>query len=321
MRRNRRIFIGGMAVLLCALLTLPQFAADYVGMTWTADGKVKLQVKRLGKSQDNATANLVFSGSTFEVRGDMNEVLLTGTYTADPKGKAELTPDPASLDNFLRSGVLEIVEDNGQKGTISSLQVTKQSMSAKCKSSSKGLQVSLKVNFKAEVFIDISSPEPTGLGTNLTFTANLKGTIPPDAATSKWVGNGKSKINIQGFGNENGQGTIELTFGSRDGVPMGFYSLYSVEDGYTLTGPFSQNGATVDMTGLAAAYANIIEAEAEAIAGVDVQVTVVSDRSEFKYKPSDSGKLNSKIQYTIFIPITGDSLKAKVTLSGKLDSA
>lgn len=320
MKPTRLLLVGSLAAALCVLLTVPQFAADFGGMLWTTDGTFKVQVKRLGKTQETVMPALEFAGSTFEIRDDAGDVVLTGTYVADSKGKAELTPDPSSLSAFLNESVLDIIDAEGYKGSVTSLEVTKQSLSAKCKSSSKGLQVSLKVAISAEVFLDITSPEPMPLGTSISVKANLKGTIPPDAAVTKWSGDGKSKISIQGFGSEKGQGRIELTFGARDGVPMGFYSFNSIDDGITLSGAYSQDGATVDMTGFAAQFASVIEKIVSLGTGESVQVTVVSDKSSFKYKPSDSGKMSSKIKYNIVVPKTGDSFKANVSINAKLDS-
>ncbi len=292
-------------------------AADYDGNAWTTTGKLKFQVKKVGKNQGEVTATVSFTPTNFEIRGDDGNVLLTGSYIADPKGKAVLTPFPASLDSFLNNGIQEVLSASGYQGNVQNIAISKNSLTGKCKGSSKGIQLSLKMSIKADAALDISSPESMALDAGVSVSITLKGTIPPDISGTRWVGGGKSKISIKRFGSAGGAGTLDLTFGPAPGVPAGQFSMLSVEDGIRIVGPFTQSGTTVDMSGFAGEFAAFIEFVVEAETGFDVDVTVTSEKTTFKYKPGVSGKLSSKIKYFIDSDDTSETLTANVSISGK----
>lgn len=296
-------------------------AADYGNNTWTTTGKFKFQVKKVGKEQTEANATVIFTPTTFEIRGEDNELILDGGYTADAKGKAVLMPSPGSMNQFLNGTIQEILNESGYQGSILSTTVDKTKMTSKCKGSSKGVQLSLKMSIKADTLLDIKAPESMSLDAGVSVSLSLKGTIPPDISDSRWVGPGKSKVSIQGFGNAGGSGTLDLTFGPGGGVPAGEFCLLSVEDGIRLDGSYGQSGVTASMSGVASAFAFVIEQVVELETGLDVRVIVVSEDCTFKYKPGISGKLNCKIKYLIESDETEETLKANVKISGKLPVA
>ena len=337
---------AAIGVLLLASSTAAQ-AATFSGNTWSTTGKLKFTVKKFGKEQEEIDVNIVFTETTFEILAPGGDSLLVGGYVDNGKGKAELVPLESSLDELLREGTMDLLTAEGYQATVENIAVGKTKMSAKCKGSSKGIQLSAKMSIKADALVDVVSPEPMRTTAGVSVSINLKGTIPPDVAPSGWFGDGKSKTKVKGGSTRKGGGQVELTFGPLgnvpagryslflidDGisleaeeltfgppgnVPAGRYSLFLIDDGISLEAPFSQAGTTATLAGIGDAFAAIIEQDLEQDLGGDVTIQLVSEETTFKYKPGISGKLKGKISYIVTITATGEVLTANATIDAKL---
>ncbi len=308
---------AAIGVLLLASSTAAQ-AATFSGNTWSTTGKLKFTVKKFGKEQEEIDVNIVFTETTFEILAPGGDSLLVGGYVDNGKGKAELVPLESSLDELLREGTMDLLTAEGYQATVENIAVGKTKMSAKCKGSSKGIQLSAKMSIKADALVDVVSPEPMRTTAGVSVSINLKGTIPPDVAPSGWFGDGKSKTKVKGGSTRKGGGQVELTFGPLGNVPAGRYSLFLIDDGISLEAPFSQAGTTATLAGIGDAFAAIIEQDLEQDLGGDVTIQLVSEETTFKYKPGISGKLKGKISYIVTITATGEVLTANATIDAKL---
>ena len=308
---------AAIGVLLLASSTAAH-AATFSGNTWSTTGKLKFTVKKFGKEQEEIDVNIVFTETTFEILAPGGDSLLVGGYVDNGKGKAELVPLESSLDELLREGTMDLLTAEGYQATVENIAVGKTKMSAKCKGSSKGIQLSAKMSIKADALVDVVSPEPMRTTAGVSVSINLKGTIPPDVAPSGWFGDGKSKTKVKGGSTRKGGGQVELTFGPLGNVPAGRYSLFLIDDGISLEAPFSQAGTTATLAGIGDAFAAIIEQDLEQDLGGDVTIQLVSEETTFKYKPGISGKLKGKISYIVTITATGEVLTANATIDAKL---
>jgi len=319
-RRNRSRLARSVSVALLFALSAPGAGADlaFDGASWVGTVGVKVSASKVGGLTITVPAEAAFAGTTFDLLDGGGMPMVTGTYQVPSDGKALIDLDPVVAEAFLAGWIeTQLFPALGVAGSVTSLQVTSASVSAKAKASTIGIVLRLKGKVQATALLDV--PPGSAIDSKVKLSLKFFAVIPPDITGTRWDGPAKSKASSPGFGSESGAGPFEMFFGPYPGFAApGEFVFVDVLPGITLDGmTYAQSENVVTVTGFAAEVESLVEDLVELVTGVPVVMTVASDDTSVTYTPCKKAKFQSESVYDVSIPSLGQQIQVFFTIKGK----
>lgn len=309
---NRRWVTGALAAFACVVLAGAVFAGGVIELAdtnWDIDGKSTVSLSKVGKLKEDGAFTIVFGASTFDW-ADPSGSMLSGAFTSDSKGTAQLEPMVMSLDAYLRAKIAQIAAAEGLDVFVKSVVPTKVDLSVKPKGKKGEVTADAKVKIKAEVFLAVNGED---VESKLNLSAKAKGANPAMLEGTEWTIPTTEKLTVRRLGSFRDVGTLDIFFTSAtDFVAVGdggvvFSGTWALDaKGDVLFQPLASE--------VEAYLADLIEEET---AGDDepvtnVIVTLTSNDASAKLKPGVSMKLNYKASFDG----SGDVLGERVFSTG-----